>query len=297
MSFLYFLEGLRTPLLDKIFQFITYFGQELIVVAAVCILYWCLDKKLAYKAAFSYFAAGLMVQALKITFRIPRPWILDPNFKPVPSAVPAATGYSFPSGHTQASTSLFGTIAFAAKKRWVKILCIATFLLVGLSRMYLGVHTPKDVLAAMAIALVTAYLVNRLFDFYWKKHSSDKWTALLMLAISALVIGYALVLYHNGIIEFRYAEDCCKAAGAGLGFSIGWYLERTTLNFCPQASLPIQFLKVVIGLACALLLQNGLKLLSGTTLPAHVLRYFLLVLWVIYLYPLLFTRGKRQSPT
>ena len=61
-----------------------------------------------------------------------------------------ATGYSFPSGHTQCAASLYGSIARSSKKRAVQIGFAAIALLVGFSRMYLGVHTPKDVLVALA---------------------------------------------------------------------------------------------------------------------------------------------------
>ena len=80
MTFLWLLEGIRTPFLDKLMQFITYFGQELIIITFICTLYWCVDKRFAYFLGFSYFTAGLAVQTLKITFRIPRPWVLDTNF-------------------------------------------------------------------------------------------------------------------------------------------------------------------------------------------------------------------------
>ena len=101
MTFLWLLEGIRTPFLDKLMQLITYLGQEIIIIAVICTLYWCVDKRFAYLLGFTYFTAGLCVQIMKITFRIPRPWILDPEFKAVESALPGATGYSFPSGHTQ----------------------------------------------------------------------------------------------------------------------------------------------------------------------------------------------------
>ena len=96
MDFLHVLAELRTPFGEHFFQFATYFGQEVIIIAVICTLYWCVDKRFAYQLGFTYFLAGLCVQTLKITFRIPRPWILDPSFSPVESAVPAATGYSFP---------------------------------------------------------------------------------------------------------------------------------------------------------------------------------------------------------
>ena len=114
MTFLWLLEGIRTPFLDKLMQFITYFGQEIIIIAVICALYWCADKRFAYLLGFTYFTAGLCVQSLKITFRIPRPWILDPDFHAVESAIPGATGYSFPSGHTQGATCLFFPLALKA---------------------------------------------------------------------------------------------------------------------------------------------------------------------------------------
>ena len=145
MSFLWFLSDLRTPAGDFFFQQITYLGQEIFVVAVICWLYWCVSKKSAYILGFSYFLSGLLIQALKITFRVPRPWKLDSSFKAVESALPEATGYSFPSGHTQSITALFGTLALSARKKWQTVLCFVIIFLVGFSRMYLGVHTPLGI--------------------------------------------------------------------------------------------------------------------------------------------------------
>ena len=143
MTFLWFLSEHRTPALDKIMQLVTYFGQEIIIIALICALYWCADKRFAYLLGFTYFTAGLCVQTLKITFRIPRPWILDTNFSAVESAVPAATGYSFPSGHTQGATALYFPLALKAKKAWLKIFSVCLFFMVGFSRMYLAMECIK----------------------------------------------------------------------------------------------------------------------------------------------------------
>ena len=59
MTFLWLLEGIRTPFLDKLMQLITYFGQELIIIAVICVLYWCADKRFAYLLGFTYFTAML----------------------------------------------------------------------------------------------------------------------------------------------------------------------------------------------------------------------------------------------
>ena len=149
MSVLYWFEGIRNPIFDTFFSWVTYLGHELIPIAIICILYWCCNKKLAYKIGFSFFSSGLTTQTLKITFRVDRPWVIDPNFKPVGNAVDEATSYSFPSGHTQAATSVYSSLALAVKRNWLKILFIGAFIIVGISRIYLGVHTLKDVAAAM----------------------------------------------------------------------------------------------------------------------------------------------------
>ena len=116
MTILRLLENIRTPFGEQFFQLLTYFGEELLVIVVICSLYWCFNKKAAYRIGLIYFTAGLTVQVLKITFRIPRPWVLDSDFKAVESAIPAATGYSFPSGHTQSGTCLYAPLAAQAKK-------------------------------------------------------------------------------------------------------------------------------------------------------------------------------------
>lgn len=73
MEFLHFLSQFRTDGGDIFFQLITYTAQELFVVGIICWLFWCSNKRLAYTLGFSYFTSGLLVQGLKITFRIPRP--------------------------------------------------------------------------------------------------------------------------------------------------------------------------------------------------------------------------------
>lgn len=296
MSFLWFLSEIRTPFLNELMQFATYFGQELIIIAVICALYWCVDKRFAYLLGFTYFTAGLGVQALKITFRIPRPWVLDPNFSAVESAVPAATGYSFPSGHTQGATALFFPLALKSRKILIKILCIFIFLIVGFSRMYLGCHTPKDVLASMVLTLIVSTIIWHFQSFLLDNTEYLKQIAVILAALSLAVAAYAFTLKHQGVIEAKYALDCCKAAGAGLGFSVGWYLERTKLNFDTHTeSLATQFIKLFVGLGIALILKTSFSFLFGSSILAKMAQYFILVLWVLVIYPFIFSKKTRRN--
>lgn len=295
MSFLWALSDIRTPFLDTLFQFVTYFGQELLLIGVICALYWCVDKKLATQIGFTYITAGLCVQGLKITFRIPRPWILDPDFKAVESALPAATGYSFPSGHTQGAASLFAPLALNAKKRSIKLLCTSVFLLVGFSRMYLGCHTPKDVLTAIAVSLLFSWLIWRYKDLFTGPASHVGLIAFLVAVAAAGICVYSYVLYQSGVIEAHYASDCFKASGAALGFAAGWFLEQKLLDFdAKPGTLHQKVLRFFVGLLITALLQFGLKALIGHTLAGKTIQHFIVIFWVIFLYPYIFTRLKKQ---
>lgn len=290
MDFLYFLSGLRTPALDLFFQLVTYAAQELFVVAVICWLFWCADKALAYRLGLAYFLSALAVQGLKITMRIPRPWVLDPGFEPVASAVPGATGYSFPSGHTQSGTAFFTVLAFSCRRLPLRLLCAGAFLLIGLSRMYLGVHTPADVLVSMALTLLLSSAVCLLRPALARRPSLTPAVSLVLLLFSAALLLYDLGLVSAQTLDTANAMDCCKACGAGVGFAAGFYLERRFIQFSLPRTRAQKLLRFCPGLAAAALIEFGMKLLLPETLPLSFLRYFLIVLWILAVYPFLFSR-------
>lgn len=290
MEFLYQLENIRNPFFNGIFRLFTLLGQEVVVLAILCFFYWCYNKKLAYRISFGFFLSAILVQGLKITFRIPRPWVKDPLFQPVEDAIKAATGYSFPSGHTQAATALYGTLALSTKKNVSKIFLFLVIALVGLSRMYLGVHTPADVLTSFCITLVTILLI-----YYFSKYElNQNKKVYLMLGIGLISIAllvYCVTLYTNGTIELAYAADSCSAAAAGVGLAIGWYVESTYLKFEERAcSNRMQVVKLLLGLVITVLLKVGLGVILGSSIAGKGLKYFLLVLWIMIGYPCIIKR-------
>ena len=162
MQLLYVLEQLRTPAVTKALSALTYFGGVYGFMVLSIIVFWCIDKRCGYFMLSLGFLGTVINQFLKILFRIPRPWVLDPSFEPVESAVADAGGFSFPSGHTQNVFATFGGVFAWTKKTWLKIVCAVMIVLVAFSRMYLGVHTPLDVGVSVVIGIVLLQPVLRL---------------------------------------------------------------------------------------------------------------------------------------
>ena len=135
MSFLYLLEAARIPGLNEFMLAITYLGDEIAFLVIALILMWCVDKRTGYYVLSVGFLGTIANQFMKLWFRIPRPWVLDPEFTILEQAREGASGYSFPSGHTQSSVGTFGAIAYITKNRILRILCFIVVILVPFSRM------------------------------------------------------------------------------------------------------------------------------------------------------------------
>lgn len=284
MEFLWFLSGLRTDFLNAVIQAITSLGEETALIIFICIIYWCVNKRLGCEMGFSFCLSGLLVQGLKIIFRIPRPWVLDPNFKPVGTAIEEATGYSFPSGHTQSATSVYGTAAVNAKKIWWKILFVAIFVLVGFSRMYLGVHTPKDVIVGWLVTLAVVAFVH--YAFQKPERLKVLLIIIAVLCVALFVLGDSL--YLSGIVEERYVKNCCQTIGAAMGFVIGHLFEQKYVQFKEKEIIPFQIGKVVIGLISVVILKVGMKAIFAANLIGYTFQNFILILFIAFLYPMLF---------
>lgn len=295
MGLLYLLESLRFPAMDQFMLLVTSLGEETAFLVAAMIVFWCVDKKKGYYVLAVGFFGTLVNQILKLIFRVPRPWILDPEFTIVEQAREAAAGFSFPSGHSTSAVGTFGAIGYSSRNPVVRWACCCICILVPLSRMYLGVHTPADVLAGSVLSVM---IVKLLSPMVWRH--SDKGTRnifTMILSLSICLVRFAEFLpfsmepdqLHHLISS---SKNGYTLLGASLGLLIVYPLERKYVNFETKAVWWAQILKVVLGFALVLAVKEGLRApldgLFAGHMAARAVRYGLIVLMAGLVWPMSF---------
>ena len=296
MDILYALEKIRTPFWNGVMSAMTQLGGEVIFIVAAVVVFWCVSKWEGYYLMTIAFCGTVLNQFLKLICRVPRPWVRDPNFTIVESARADATGYSFPSGHTQNAIGLFGGMARWGGRRWVRLGLTALALIIAFSRMYLGVHTPADVGVSLVLA---AALVLGLYPLMRRAQEKPRYMGYVLAAM--LVVSGAFVVFVEayGFPADMDAENLAsgignawKMLGAVAGMTLAWLLDRRYIHFETQAVWWVQVIKVAVGMALLLAIKSGLKApllaLLGHEGLAGGVRYFLLVLVAGAVWPLVF---------
>ena len=296
MDILYALEKIRTPFWNGVMSAVTQLGGEVIFIVAAVVVFWCVSKWEGYYLMTIAFCGTVLNQFLKLICRVPRPWVRDPNFTIVESARAEATGYSFPSGHTQNAIGLFGGMARWGGRRWVRLGLTALALVIAFSRMYLGVHTPADVGVSLVLA---AALVLGLYPLMRRAQEKPRYMGYVLAAM--LVVSGAFVVFVEayGFSADTDAENLAsgignawKMLGAVAGMTLAWLLDRRYIHFETQAVWWVQVIKVAVGMALLLAIKSGLKApllaLLGHEGLAGGVRYFLLALVAGAVWPLVF---------
>lgn len=295
MQLLYWLEAHRSPFMDTFMSLITHFGSETLFMVIAIAVFWCVSKRHGYYLLSVGFIGTLANQFLKLCFRIPRPWVLDSDFAIVESARADATGYSFPSGHTQSAVGTLGGVARFTKKLWLRIVCIVIAALVALSRMYLGVHTPKDVGVSLVIAVVLVLVLYPIVERAAHDRKAMGRLLVVMVGLSVLYLLFTVLYPFPADVDVdnlaHGIESGWKMVGATAGMVLVWWLDEKFLHFDTEAVWYAQVLKVVIGLGLLLAVKSGLKpplvALFGAGVGGAV-RYFLLVVVAGVVWPLSF---------
>ena len=181
--------------LSPVMDFVTKLSVGFWPIAMVALIYWVFDKKAGKKILCGYAFSILLNGFLKLVCCVYRPWIRDSRIKPWGDAKVAATGYSFPSGHSTWATSLYGGIGLWQRKHY-KWLCGVMFFLIAItlfSRNYLGVHTPQDVVVGCLGSFLMMFIAC--FIEKWTDENPDKRDMIVMIA--GLILCIILTLFYN----------------------------------------------------------------------------------------------------
>lgn len=290
MELLLWFQNISNNFLDILFKIFTLMGEEYFIMIIFCWIAWCGDKTFAHKTGFAFcFGMGIN-QILKIIFCVQRPWVLDTRIKASPYALESATGYSFPSGHTQSGVTVFGCLAKRYGAFAFKVFCIVCAIGVGISRLYFRVHTPWDV----AVSFVIGVFVIFATEWIYKLCENHELTTLVVgFAISVAMVLFAITKPYPTYHIPQYAYDCVKIAGAIGGFITGWFLERKYVKYESKGKMRDKVLRTVIGIILLLVIKLVFKTLPAENYPLMYVQNFILIFWCITIYPYILAKTKK----
>lgn len=290
MQVLYWLESIRTPFMTQLMLLLTHLGEETAFLVAALIVFWCVDKNRGYYLMGVGFCGTILNQFLKLLCKVPRPWVKDPAFNVVEQAKPEATGYSFPSGHSQSAVGTFGALALTSRRRALRWIFASIALIVPFSRLYLGVHTPQDVLVGALSALALIFLMRFVCD---GKHIRPMLLAMAGLSVAYLVFAQ-FILDGTSMDEYNYThgvENAYTLMGAIFAMVAVAFIDERWVHFPTKAVWWAQILKVAGGLVLVLAVKSGLKAPLNALLGEYIgraVRYFLVVMVAGIVWPLTF---------
>lgn len=280
LEFIRWLQSFATPWLTAVFRLITDLGGESFYIVGLALLYWCVDRQVAYQVATVFLVSDWANASLKDWIGTQRP--------PVSLHLAEQYGPAFPSGHAQGSTVFWGYLALAYNRRWLTWLAVALVALISLSRLYLGVHWPVDVAGGILIGLLVLFLARLIRQLEARTWEAFSW---LLQATLATLAPFALLAFHLSM-------DTAVAVGALSGLSLGHFMNERYVRSGTGASLPVQALKIVGGLVLLLVIRIGLKPLLPATPFGDLVRYWVIGFGASYLWPWVYSRiGRPARPS
>ncbi len=276
MNIINFLQSLQTDWLTSFFKFFTIFGDKEFYIMVLPLFFWLWDKDKALKLLFILLPSLLLNFYFKEIFHTARP---------LGVALIEQGGFAFPSGHAQGSTTLWLMLVLLIRKRWMSILAVVMVTLISVSRLYLGVHYPADILGGLLIGATLVILYDKfLFDAF-KEYLSAK-SAIAKAAVITIAVVFFAILYP--------ADDAITILAVIWGFGLVLIFSNVLDSVLPNG-LVWKLMMLIVGVVGVVLIWKGLKIVLPANEFARFLRYSLIGIWTAYIPVLLRQRKKTES--
>ena len=290
-------------------QFFSFLGTEDFFVLVLPILYWCVDSMLGIQIALVLMVTTNLNAAFKLAFHGPRPYWYSPQVR----ALATETSFGIPSGHAQTAATIWGLLAAYLRKWWAWLVAVLLILLIGLSRLYLGVHFPHDVLFGWLIGGLILWLALRFWNpvLAWAKKLST--AGQILASFLASLVAFLLPLisfvwlkaanwqppqdWAMFATQALSLSDVATCAGTIFGLLLGLIWLAGQGGFQTKGLWWQFILRVLLGLAGVLIIRYGLKFIfpSGENALAYFfgyVRYLVIGFWVAGGAPWVFIRLK-----
>jgi membrane-associated phospholipid phosphatase len=283
-------QGLSSEWVVAVFALFSFLGQAEFYILLLPLVYWCIDRRIGIGLGYMVMFSAWLNNLVKYLFAIPRP--ADPRLSlPYPETSP-----SFPSGHAQNAVANWGYLAMRFRTRAMTVVAILLIVLIGLSRIVLGVHFPQDVIGGWLIGLVL------LLAYTWAEPYASRWLAAQSRAVQvalAVIVPLALTFLYPADTEGYYPPERSITVGSTvMGLSLGLVMERAWVRFRVDGTVGLRALRLLVGLFIAIVLYVGPQLLLpeemayGPEAVLRFLRYALLGWAVAFLCPWIFVQLK-----
>ncbi len=285
LDILRFIREITNPFIDFLTEIITMLGEEYIMVLLLVIIYFIYDKTFGKKLAYIIFTSLAINNSLKGIVCRTRPFIVDPTLDSVRKQT--ATGYSFPSGHTQNSSTVYLGYAYNNnyKKKLIWSIAITLSILIGLSRLVLAVHYPTDVLAGLVLGTSCAIFLSILFN----KVATNPKRELLLYALTFIIfLPFVFIFYQKDYASIYIYRNFYTTFSMFAGYIIGSFIETKYVDFNNNSLLKTKIFRLIGAIILYIIINFGLKfILPKENIFLDVFRYFMLTFCIIGIYPII----------
>lgn len=270
MNIINYLQSFQSDALTAFFKFITFFGDKEFYIMVLPLFFWLWNKEKALKLMLVLLPSLLLNYYFKEIFHTARP---------LGVALIEQHGFAFPSGHAQGSSTLWLILALLVRQRWMSILAVVMIILVSISRLYLGVHYPIDILGGILIGAVIVFFYHKYLYDAFKNILSVK-SAIGIASMVTIMILFFTIVYP--------ADDAITLLAVMWGFSIVLIFTNVLETPAPLGFL-WKLIMLIFGVVVVVLIWKGLKIVLPVNEFGRFTRYALIGIWTGYL-PILFRK-------